>query len=159
MGVRIRAAAPHDAETLLRLIDGLNAHVGAPTGRMTRQHLLRDAFGPSPKFEIAVGEMDGTVAGYAAWCDAYETEHALAGLYMIDLYVDPAFRRHRLARGLMARVSAECRSRGRGFVWWTQEPTNAEAAGFYKSLGTHAELMVAHALHGERFDRLADEDG
>jgi len=157
MPVSVRPAVPEDADALLRFLDGLNAHVGALRGRMTRAALLADAFGDAPQFEMCVGEVGSQVAGYAAWCDAYETEHALAGLYMIDLYVDPAFRRHGLARRLVAAVSAESRRRGRGFVWWTAAPDNAEAAAFYASLGSHSEPVVAHALFGEKFEALADE--
>lgn len=157
MSVAIRRAVPDDAEALVALIDGLNAHVGAATGRMTRDVLLRDAFGDRPGFEIVVAEVDGTVAGYAAWCDAYETEHALAGLYMIDLFVGAAYRRRGLARRLVAAVSAETRARGRGFVWWTAEPGNADAAAFYEDLGSRSEPMIAHALFGARFEALADE--
>jgi GNAT superfamily N-acetyltransferase len=157
MAIRIRPAAPQDADVLLRLIDGLNEHVGAATGKLTREMLIADAFGDEPRFQIAVAEVDGTVAGYTAWCEAYETEHAMAGLYMIDLYVDPDIRRHGLAHRLVSHVAATCRRLGRGFVWWTAEPTNQEASGFYASLGTHSELMVAHALFGERFEALADE--
>jgi len=159
MTVVLRPATPSDIDALLRLIDDLNAHVGAATGKMTREALLRDAFGDDPKFEIAAAKVDGAVAGYAAWCDAYETEHAMAGLYMIDLYVDEPYRRHGVARKLVAHVAAAGRNRGRGFVWWTAVPDNAEAAAFYEKLGTHSEPMIAHALFGERFDTLADEVG
>jgi len=157
MTVSIRPAVPEDAEALLPMIGGLNAHVGATTGRMTREALLRDAFGEAPKFELIVAERDGAIAGYAAWCEAYETEYAMAGLYMIDLYVDPAHRRHGIARRLVAAVSAASRARGLGFVWWTADPDNAEAAAFYAKLGSHSEPIIAHALFGEPFDRLADE--
>jgi GNAT superfamily N-acetyltransferase len=157
MPPRVRPALPSDADQLLRLIDDLNRHVQSPTGRMTRDILMRDAFGPDPEFEIAVADVDGAVVGYAAWCDTYETEHARAGLYMIDLYVDPAQRRHGLARKLVAAVAAECRRRGRGFVWWTAWPPNSEAAGFYADLGTETEVMIVHALTGDRFETLAEE--
>jgi ribosomal protein S18 acetylase RimI-like enzyme len=155
--VRIRPAAPKDAEALLRLIHGLNEHVGAETGKLSREILMRDALGEAPKFELAVAERAGEIAGYAAWCDAYETEHAVAGLYMIDLYVDPAHRRNGIARRLVAAVSAASRARGLGFVWWTAVPSNKEAAAFYRSLGCHSEPVIAHALYGDPFDRLADE--
>lgn len=155
--ILVRPAAPADADRLLAMIDGLNAHVGAVAGKMTRDLLLRDAFGETPRFELIVAEVDAVAAGYAAWCDTYETEHAAAGFYLIDLFVAPAFRRHGLARRLVARVAAECRRRGHGFVWWTAVPGNEEAAGFYESLGSRSEPMVAHALLGTGLDALADE--
>lgn len=157
MPTTIRPAVAGDADPLLRLICGLNAHVGAETGRMTREVLTRDAFGPEPKLSVLVAAEGDGIVGYAAWCDAYETEHAMAGVYLIDLYVDPPARRRGIARRLMAAVTAAARARGRGFVWWTALPTNGEAAAFYASIASHSEFMVAHALFGERFEVLADE--
>lgn len=159
MPATIRQAMPADAEALVRLIAGLNTHVGAETGRMTREVLMRDAFGPAPELSLLVADDGAAVLGYAAWCDAYETEHAMAGAYLIDLYVDPPARRRGIARRLMAGVAAAARARGRGFVWWTALPTNTEAAAFYASIASHSEFMVAHALFGARFEVLADEAG
>lgn len=157
MPATIRPAGPGDADALVRLIGGLNAHVGAETGRMTRQVLMRDAFGPAPTLSLLVAADGAAVVGYAAWCDAYDTEHAMAGVYLIDLFVEPPARRRGIARRLMAAVAAAARTRGRGFVWWTALPTNAEAAAFYASIASHSEFMVAHALFGARFEALADE--
>ncbi|MEJ8571694.1 GNAT family N-acetyltransferase [Microbaculum marinum] len=157
MTLVIRPAAAEDADALIGQIDALNAHVGAASGRITPDILARDAFGRTRHLEFIVAERDGTIAGYAAWCDAYETEHARPGVYMIDLYVDPAHRRNGIARRLVAAVSAAARARGCGFVWWTAEPGNAEAAAFYGRLGSQSAPMIAHALYGEAFETLADE--
>ena len=40
----------------------------------------------------------------------------------------------------------------------TAKQWNADALEFYRSLGAAAETVVAHALFGEAFDRLIDED-
>ena len=157
MTTSIRPARPEDADAILGLLDGLNTHVGAERGKMSRRTLLEDAFGDAPKVRFLVADRDGTVAGYAAWCEAYETEHAMAGLYMIDLFVAPEHRGAGLARRLVGALSAEARRAGRGFLWWAAAPGNEAAAGFYKSLGGHSEPMIAHALFGPPFDDLADE--
>jgi len=154
---RIRPATPQDAGAILDLLDGLNAHVGAERGKMSRRTLINDAFCDEPKVRFLVADRDGMIAGYAAWCDAYETEHAMSGLYMIDLFVTPEHRGAGLARRLVAALSAEARRSGHGFLWWAAAPDNEEAAGFYKSLGGRSEPMIAHALFGAPFDDLADE--
>jgi GNAT superfamily N-acetyltransferase len=157
VGLTIRAAREEDADTLAGLVRELNAHQGDPTDRCDAPVLLRDGFGPARRFEALLAEADGRPAGYALFVPAYETGYGLAGLYVQDLYVAPAHRRHGVGRALLAALAAEARTRGLGFLWWASRTWNTEAHAFFRRFATVEEPVLAFAAFGEKLEELAAE--
>jgi GNAT superfamily N-acetyltransferase len=155
-GVAIRLAVASDAEALARMAEALSRSQEEPEHRLTAAVLRDHAFGPDPAFECIVAERDGAAVGYASFVDAYESSAAARGFYLCDLFVTEAARRQGIGRTLVAAVSAEARRRGRSYVWWASKPWNEAAHAFYRTLGATHEPVVAHALFGETFERLAD---
>lgn len=153
----VRQAVAEDAARVIALMDGLNAHVEAPVGRMTADILIRYGLGPEREFDVLVAEADGAVRGFAAFEDSFNTEHAAPGVYLIDLFVEPAARRRGLGRALIAAVAAAAARRGRTFLWWTVWPPNREGRAFYRRLGADEEAMIASAIARARFQALAAE--
>lgn len=153
----VRAALPHDAPALAGLIDDLNRFVGAGTGAMSAQKLVRDGMGPQKRFSLLVAEMQDRLVGYAAWHEAYETEHGGAGIFLIDLFVVADMRRRGVARALMAGVAAAGSDIGAVFMSWTSIPSNAGAHAAYHALGAVAEPMIVHHLSGPSLSALADQ--
>ncbi|MEO1199361.1 MAG: GNAT family N-acetyltransferase [Pseudomonadota bacterium] len=153
----IRWPKPEEAEEIGRLLDVLNAHVEAETGRLTGDVVRRDLIGAERAAETLVAEFDGRLVGCATFFDSYESEHVSRGVYLLDLVVDPGARRLGVARKLIATLSAETKRRGRNHVWWSVWPPNTGARSFYATLGATSEEMIAQALHGEPFDTLAEE--
>ena len=60
------------------------------------------------------------------------------GLYLEDLYVQPAHRGAGLGRALLARLAAVCAERGLGRLEWSVLDWNAPSIGFYRALGAVA---------------------
>jgi hypothetical protein len=79
---------------------------------MLGQHL----FGPAPKAEVLIGEIDRNAQGFALFFHNFSTFEGKPGLYLEDLFVLA------LERGC-ARLE-----------WWVLD-WNASAIAFYKSLG------------------------
>jgi len=159
VGVQIRRVENGDAETLARLVRALNEHQGDPTSNFTPDAVRRDAFAESPKFEAWLAELDGEAVGYALVVPAaYETGYAKAGVYLQDLFVASGARRRGIGRALIAAVAADTRKRGLEFVWWASRAWNAEAHAFFRTLATVEEPIVAFAVFGEEFEKLADSD-
>lgn len=154
MPLSIRRAVPADAEALEALARGLNEHEGDPVEKFTAQAIRRDLFGAAPQAVALLAELDGAPVGFAMFHDAYYNPAAARGLYLSDLFVAAEARRRGVARALMAAVAAEAKAAGRTFVWWTRKAQNDRAGAFYRTLGAVEEPVVAHALHGEAFDRL-----
>jgi GNAT superfamily N-acetyltransferase len=157
MSLRVRRAENRDAEALARLVRELNEHQGDPTSHFTPDSVRRDGFGDAPVFEAWLAELNGETVGYALVVPAaYETGYAKAGVYLQDLFVTPAARRHGAGRALISAVAADTRRRGLEFVWWASRTWNTDAHAFFRTLATVEEPTVAFAVFGEEFERLAD---
>jgi ribosomal protein S18 acetylase RimI-like enzyme len=153
----IRPARLDDAALVAALVKELAAQQGDPTEHISVDAFKRDAFRPSPEFEVLLAERGGTVVGYALFHLAYEPNYAARGVYLCDLYVRPPARRQRIGRALAAAVAGRAKALDRSFVWWVSKPRNVAALAFYKSLGVESVPVLAHALTFEKFEALAAE--
>jgi GNAT superfamily N-acetyltransferase len=157
--LKIRRAGSRDADALARLVRALNEHQGDPTTQFTSDSVRRDGVGESPKFEAWLAELDGEAVGYALVVPAaYETGYAKPGVYLQDLFVVAEARRRGVGRALLAAVAADTRRRGLEFVWWASRTWNTGAHAFFRTLATVEEPIVAFAVFGEEFEKLADSD-
>ena len=153
--VTIRPSESSDATEVAALVEALNVHVGAPSCAFTEEHSLRDGVGPYRAFDSLVAELDGRIVGYAFFHSSYDTESAVRGAYLIDLYVEDGIRKHGIGRALLAEVARATREAGGSVVWWLMHARNEVAAGFYRRLSTEVPDLVVWILHGGKFDRLA----
>ena len=157
--MNIRAAIIDDAEAIAQLAAELAHHQGEPVCRLDIDAVRRDGFGPDPAFACLLGELDGRAVGYALVMPWYEPAPAARGLYIGDLFVRPEARGHGLGRALIEAVAADAKRRGLSYVGWLSKPWNEAAHAFYRKLGAVHEPVVAHAVFGEPYDRLATATG
>jgi GNAT superfamily N-acetyltransferase len=154
----VRRAQPADAEVLATLGRALNVQQGDPSTYFTAEAVRRDGFGEAPKFEAWVAEVNGQIVGYTLVVPAaYETGYAKAGVYVQDVFVAPEARQHGVGRALMAAVAADTRRRGLEFVWWASRAWNTGSHAFFRTLATVEEPVIAFAMFGDEFIKLADE--
>ncbi|WP_270937374.1 GNAT family N-acetyltransferase [Falsiroseomonas oryzae] len=158
-GLRIRRADAVDAPAVARLINAINSlDGGAPELPMTAAIVARDLLGPAPKALLLLAELDGTVVGFATAGPIYDAERAADALMLLDLYVDPAYRRRGAARALMANLAAEAKQRAAGCLWWGVDEGDDEATLFYRAIGAVSEgRFSGEILAGPALDRLAAE--
>ncbi len=152
--ITVRPVRPQDADIVSAMCLALGADEPEPGNRFTPRAMLRDAFAEAPRFTLLVAERGGDVVGYALATPSYESNWAVAGLCVGDIYVAPAARRQDVARAL---VAALARREGRGYLWWTSLPHNAGARAFYARIGASDQELHAHALANDTFAQLADE--
>ena len=157
--VTIRPARPDEAELVAALVAELAAQQGDPTEHISAETFKRDAFKPSPEFEVLFAESESAVIGYALYHLSYEPSYSARGVYLCDLYVGPTARRKVVGRSLAAAVAARSKELGRSYVWWVTKPWNETALAFYRSLGVEPTAVLAHALTFETFEALAAEGG
>jgi GNAT superfamily N-acetyltransferase len=110
----VRPATPADAPTIVALIRELAIYEKEPltSVRATEADVLRDGFGPTPRFECLLAELEGRPAGFALFFHNYSTWEGRAGIYIEDLFVSEWARGRNIGRRLLAAVAAIAESRG-----------------------------------------------
>lgn len=136
----IRNATPADASVVLDFIRRLAEYEREPNAVVaTERDLLRDGFGPNPKYRCVIAEWDNRPAGFAFFFYNYSTWRGRPGLYLEDLFVFPEMRGKGIGKALLQHlaqiaVKEECY----GIRWMVLE-WNEPALKFYDSLG--AEIL------------------
>jgi GNAT superfamily N-acetyltransferase len=156
-GITVRKAEAADAELLISLILGLAEFEKLPPpDEAAQRRLVNDAFGPHPRFEVFLAEVDGRVAGYAFTFETYSTFLALPTLYLEDLFVLPEYRGRKVGYALMLHLAADALRRGCGRMEWVVLDWNTSAQEFYRRLGArHLDDWYFYRLDREALERLA----
>jgi ribosomal protein S18 acetylase RimI-like enzyme len=157
MAVHVREAMPADADTIAAFAQSLSREEGYPAPALQAQHVRKEGFGASPRFQALIAERHGQPVGYALLYPAYATDHAARGFYLQDLYVVPEARRCGIGRTLMAAVARACMADGGRYVFWNARPKNRAALAFYRALGARKEPTVTLSLQPDALRRLAGE--
>ena len=132
----IRPATEGDVEALLRLIHDLAIyekleHMAVGTPAMMRAAL----FGPHPSCEAVMLDVDGRSVGFALYFFTFSTFLCKPGLYLEDLFVEPAHRGHGYGKALLKHLARICVERGYGRFEWRVLDWNEPSIKFYESLG------------------------
>lgn len=135
MSITIRPATAADGETFLTLVDALADYekLDRPSPD-ARARLIRDAFGPSPRISVFLGERDGTAVSYAIVLETYSSFLALPTLYLEDLFVIPDARRFGIGSAFFRFLAGEALRRGCGRMEWVVLDWNQLAIDFYEKL-------------------------
>jgi GNAT superfamily N-acetyltransferase len=102
---------------------------------VTPESLLPQLFGPRPAAEALVAEVGGRVVAFALFFTNFSTFLGKPGLYLEDLYVQPAHRGSGLGKALLQRLGALAVERGCGRFEWSVLDWNERAIGFYRKMG------------------------
>ena len=132
----LRPATPDDLAAIVGLITELAVfekleHLVVVTPESLRPHL----FGPRPAAEAMVGEVGGQVVAFALFFTNFSTFLGQPGLYLEDLYVQPAHRGTGLGRALLSHLGALAVQRGCGRFEWSVLDWNQRAIDFYEKMG------------------------
>jgi GNAT superfamily N-acetyltransferase len=155
----IRRAAPADTAAVLALMYELAEFEKLTHLFVATEEGLREAlFGEHPGAEALVAERDGRIVGYALFFHNFSTFLSRRGLYLEDLYVQPALRGSGLGTALLRRVAAIAVERRCGRFEWSVLDWNQPAIDFYTKMG--ATVMPDWRIvriTDDALARLADE--
>jgi GNAT superfamily N-acetyltransferase len=139
--VTIRPATIDDVGTILSFIRQLADYEQLLDQVVATEERLRESlFGAAPAAEVLLALDGGRPVGFALFFHTYSTFLAQRGVYLEDLFVEPAARGRgvgRLLLGAVARVAVE---RDCGRLEWAVLDWNEPAIGFYRRMG--ADLMA-----------------
>lgn len=157
----VRPATPADVGQILEFIRALAIYERAPDAvTATEDRLLQDGFGPRPFYRCLIAEHNGQPAGFAFYFFNYSTWKGRPGIYLEDLFVDPAFRGLGIGKALLQAVAADALAEGCERLQWDVLDWNTPAIDFYRVMG--AEFLDEWRnvrLEGEALVRLARGTG
>lgn len=161
MSALLRTARREDAAELLRLIRSLARYEKAEDQVETDEaQLASTLFDAGATAHAIVAEQDGRLVGMAIYFFNYSTWQGRNGLYLEDLFVEPACRGAGLGKALLAQLAAIAVEQNCGRFEWSVLDWNTPAIEFYESLGAHPQSeWVRYRLEGEALNALAGTAG
>ena len=153
----IRYAVHEDAPRILHLIKDLAEYEKAPLeAKATLEQINESLFSDNPHAFCHVVEVDGTVVGISIWFLNYSTWIGKPGIYLEDLYIDPAYRGKGLGLALLKELAKICLERDYERLQWWVLDWNEPSIEFYKSLGAEAmDEWTVYRVSGDALQKLA----
>jgi GNAT superfamily N-acetyltransferase len=157
--LNIRPATRADAPTIESLVRELADYEKLlDEAKATAADFLLELESPNPVIHVLIAEWNGSPCGFALYFFNFSTFVGKPGLYLEDLFVRPAQRKHGIGRALLralARIAAE---RGCGRMEWAVLDWNEPALRFYKSLDARQmNEWIIHRLTPVEIAKLAAE--
>ena len=132
----VRPVTPDDVPAVVGLVRELAEYEKARhEARMTEDQLSAALFGDSRALFGHVAVADGQVVGMALWFLNFSTWRGTHGIYLEDLYVQPAHRGRGLGRELLRTLAQECVDRGFSRLEWAVLDWNTPSIDFYRAAG------------------------
>jgi GNAT superfamily N-acetyltransferase len=155
--VRVRPAEPKDVPLIRQLIAELAEYERAPEEAIASDaDLLRDGFGPEPRYFCLIAESDGEPAGFALYFKNYSTWQGKWGLYLEDLFVRPRLRKQGAGKALLVELARVAVGEGCGRFEWAVLDWNTPAIDFYQKLGARPlREWIRMRLEGDALQKLA----
>ncbi|MGG7516415.1 N-acetyltransferase family protein [Allorhizobium undicola] len=159
MSFTIRQADRADVPAILRFITDLAIYEKAEHEVLaTPESLEHTLFGEGSVTGAAILESDGVAAGFAIWFYSYSTWLARKGLYLEDLYVDPAFRGKGGGKLLLRYLAKRAVSEDCGRFEWSVLDWNEPAIRVYEAIGGEPQSeWIRYRLTGEALKAFAGE--
>lgn len=139
-------------------------------GELADYEKLRHAFTGSPEQLTAhlfgepryawslVAERNDLVVGFALYFFSYSTFLCRPGIYLEDLYVQPAHRRRGIGVQLLSELARRAVARGCGRLEWAVLDWNSPSIAFYRQLGAlPMDEWTTFRIAGDALTRLAAE--
>lgn len=150
--VDIRPATADDAAAIVRMIRALASYQDLDDRvSVTEEDIVRDGFGPQPRFSVLIAERLGTAVGLALYFETYSSWDGCPGLFIHDLFVAEDLRGKGVGQALVHRLAEIAARRGCSHVHLNVLHAN-KARDFYDRLGfAHEDDLLTYRLSGDAF--------
>ncbi len=155
--LHIRRAEESDTALVLNFIRKLAEYEKLAHEVTTDEETLHASlFGPNPAAEVLLAHLGGEPAGFAVYFRNFSTFLGRAGIYLEDLYVEPAFRGKGIGTALLRELAGIAVDRGYRRLNWAVLDWNRSAIEFYRRMGAVLldDWRICR-LSGEALERLA----
>ncbi len=135
-GLVIRPARPGEAGLVLGFIRALAVYERLEHEVEADEAAIDAAlFGAEPRVFCEIAEWNCEPAGFALWFYTFSTFRGRHGLYLEDLFVDPARRGHGIGKALLVHLARRCVAEGLARFEWSVLDWNAPSIAFYEAQG------------------------
>ena len=153
---RIRSATPADVAMILRLIRALAIYEKMEDQVVATEELLNEWIFEKQIAKVLIAEVDGIPVGFALWFHNFSTFLGRGGIWLEDLFVEPAYRGKGIGKQLLAHLAAYAVEHGCGRLEWCCLDWNEPSIRFYRSLGAvPMNDWTTYRVSGETLDTLA----
>jgi GNAT superfamily N-acetyltransferase len=155
---RIVPATRNDVPLIREFILELAEYERALPGEapVTEKDLVETLFGARPAAEVLIAYLDDKPAGFALFFHNYSTWLGKRGVYLEDLFVRPAARKHGIGFALLRALAKTAVERGCGRLDWSVLKWNQLAIDFYKQIGAkEMDAWATFRLTGDALAQLA----
>lgn len=134
--VALRTATEGDIPAIIQLVRELALYERDPDAAVATPELMREAlFGDRAVAYAVMADVGGVSVGFALYFFNFSTWTGRPGLYLEDLYVQPAVRGRGIGRALFSYLARVAIERGCGRFELSVLDWNVDAIGFYEKLG------------------------
>ncbi|MCR9185304.1 MAG: GNAT family N-acetyltransferase [Halieaceae bacterium] len=157
----IRQARPADCPLILQFIRDLALYERAlDEVQATVPQLEALLFGENPRVYGVICEEDGEALGFALYFFNFSSWLGRLGLYLEDLYVNPAQRGKGAGKALLRHLAKVAVAEGCGRFEWNVLDWNEPAIRFYESFGARPQSeWTGYRLTGEALQAFAAGKG
>lgn len=152
-----RSAERRDVPLILRYIRELARYEKLEEEVVATEEILEEWLFDKEKAEVIFAVVEGKEVGFALFFHNFSTFLGRAGIYLEDLYVEPAHRGQGIGTALLRELARIAVSRGCGRLEWWCLDWNKPSIEFYRSLGAEAmDDWTVYRISGETLSKLAE---
>ena len=152
-----RSAEHRDVPLILRYIRELARYEKLEEEVVATEEILEEWLFDKEKAEVIFAVVEGKEVGFALFFHNFSTFLGRAGIYLEDLYVEPAHRGQGIGTALLRELARIAVSRGCGRLEWWCLDWNTPSIEFYRSLGAEAmDDWTVYRISGETLGKLAE---
>ncbi len=155
MSISIRTARREDAPQIFQFICDLAEYEKAlKEVKCTTESLAESLFSDDSVAHALMIEDHGQAIGYAIYFYNFSTWLAAKGLYLEDLYIDPAHRGKGAGIGLMKTLARQAQEQGCLRFEWSVLDWNTPSIEFYEAIGAMPlKEWIGYRLDGEELEK------
>jgi GNAT superfamily N-acetyltransferase len=152
-----RSAERRDVPLILRYIRELARYEKLEEEVVATEEILEEWLFDKEKAEVIFAVVEGKEVGFALFFHNFSTFLGRAGIYLEDLYVEPAHRGQGIGTALLRELARIAVARGCGRLEWWCLDWNTPSIEFYRSLGAEAmDDWTVYRISGKTLSKLAE---
>ncbi len=154
----LRDATPADVPVVVHFVRALAEYEKLlHEAKGTEVDFAAALFGPTPRAAAIIAEVDRKAVGLCVWHRTFSTFTARHGIWVEDVFVEPAYRGRGIARAIFRRLARQVKEEGGSRLEWNVLDWNEPAIGAYRAMGARGlDQWTMQRVDGAALDRLAE---